>query len=103
MDHTLNTFPVANTSYHIPNIPWEEAHMYANQGASMVAQHKSLSDGTGSGMGWILANSIRKAQFVMQQQQEFARLHKQQKPYQSQNPHQQQYPGWGQNTQQKHP
>ena len=50
----------------------------------MVAHHKSLPDGTGYGMGWILANSISKAQFVMQRQQGFARLYQQQQPYQPQ-------------------
>ena len=45
----------------MPNILRDEAHMYANQGTSMVAQHKSLLDVTGAGIGWIIANSTRKA------------------------------------------
>ena len=49
-------------------------------------------------MGWILTNSISKAQFVMQRHQEFARLHQKQQPYQ---PQKQQYRGRGQNAQQQ--
>ena len=60
VDHTGNAFTVANTAYHTTNIPRDEAHMYANQGKIMVAQHKSLPDGTGSVMGWILSNRISK-------------------------------------------
>ena len=82
------------------NIPRDEAHMYDNQEASMVAQHKSLPDGTGAGMGRILANSISKAKFAMQRQQEFAKQHEHQQPHQTQH---QQYRGRGSNTQQKKP
>ena len=49
-----------------------------NQGSSVVAQHKSILYGTGDGMGLIFSNSISKAQFVMQRQQEFTKLHQQQ-------------------------
>ena len=66
----------------------------------MAAQNNSLPDGIGAGMGWILANSISKAQFVMQRQQDFARLHQQQQPYQT---YQQQFRVRGQNTQQQQP
>ena len=41
---------LANPTYHMPNIPRDKAHMYANQGASMVAQQKSLPYGKGAGM-----------------------------------------------------
>ena len=30
MDHPINTWPVANPEYYIPNIPRGKAHMYAN-------------------------------------------------------------------------
>ena len=30
----------------------------------MKAQHKTLPDGTGAGMGWLLSESISKAQYV---------------------------------------
>ena len=70
----------------MPNIPHEEAHIYANQGSIMVTQHRSLPDGTGVSMGYILSNSISKAHFLIQIQKEFARLHQQQQPYQPQNP-----------------
>ena len=49
----------------MPNIKRNEAHLYAHQGASMVAQHKSLENGEGCGMEWMMANSVLKAQFVM--------------------------------------
>ena len=69
------------------NIPHDKAHIYANQGASMVTQHKSLPYGTGAGMGWVLVNRISKAQFVMQHQQEFTNQHQQHQPYQPQQHH----------------
>ena len=37
VDHPGNAFPVANPEYHMPNIPRDEAHMYPNQGESMIA------------------------------------------------------------------
>ena len=89
VDNPGNICPVADPAYHMTNISRDKAHMYANQGAIMLAQQKSLPDGIGYGMGWILDNSIRKAKFVMQRQQEFARLHQQQQPYHPQNPQQQ--------------
>jgi hypothetical protein len=36
----------------------------------MKAQHKTLPDGTGAGMGWILAQNLRKATFVMDKREE---------------------------------
>ena len=65
VDHPDNACPVADPVYNMPNIPSDKAHMYANQVAGMVAQHKSLLDGTGAGMGWILTNSIIKAQLLI--------------------------------------
>ena len=73
------------------NIPSDKSHMYANQGSSMVLQHKSLPDGTGSGMGWILANKISKSKFVMQHQEDFLKQHQQQ-----------QQPQFGGNMSQQH-
>ena len=73
VDRPRNACLVSNPDYHMPNISCEEAHMYANQGASILAQHKSMPYVTGADMGWILANSISKAQFLMQHQQEFAK------------------------------
>ena len=69
MDHLGNACQIADPAYHMPNIPRDDSHMYGNQGASMVAHHKSLPYETGAGMGWILANSISKEQFVMHHQQ----------------------------------
>ena len=90
LDHPGNACLVADPEYHIPTIPHEEAHMYADQGASMVSHHKPLPDGTSVGMGWTLDNSISKAQLVVQSQKESARLHQQHQPY---HPQQQQYCG----------
>ena len=67
VDHPGNTCPLSNPEYHMPNIPRDEAHMYDNQGSIMVAHHKSLTDITGAGMGWILDNSISKAKLLIQQ------------------------------------
>ena len=83
----------------MPNIKRDEAHLYAHQGASMVAQHKSLANGEGCGMGWIMANSVSKAQFVMDRQLQFRQQNgnQQQGNWQrSNNQHQQQ--NWGQNN-----
>ena len=74
VDHPGNACPVSDPSYYMPNNPRDEAHMYSNQVESMVAQHKSLPDGIGAGMEWIISNSISKAQFAMQCQYEFASL-----------------------------
>ena len=40
VDLLRNACTIANTVYHMPNIPLDKAHMYANQGASMVSQQK---------------------------------------------------------------
>ena len=69
IDHPRNTFPVSDPSYHMSNIPRDDVHMYNNQGEIIVQQHKSLPDGTGSGMGYIIVNIISKAQFVMKRYQ----------------------------------
>ena len=66
VDHPGNICPVADPAYQTQNIFCEKAHMYTNQVSSMVSQQKSLPDGIGSVMGWIIANSISKTQFVMQ-------------------------------------
>ena len=54
---------------HIPNVPRDEAHIVA--GASMKAQHKTLPDGTGSGNGWILAQQLRRVNWVMDQNKQW--------------------------------
>ena len=95
VDHPGNACPVSDTIYHMSKILHDEEHIYDNQGASTLAHKKSLPDGTCAGMGWIIANSISKAQFVMQRQQDFAKIHQLKQPYQ---PHQQHYCGRGSNT-----
>ena len=37
---TPKKYPVDKPEYNIPNILREEAHIYSNQGSSMVAKHK---------------------------------------------------------------
>ena len=49
------------------DVPRDQAHLCP--GASMVAQHKTMPDGTGAGKGWIMAGPIRKANFVMDQRE----------------------------------
>jgi hypothetical protein len=75
VDHPGTHCNHTNGGFHMPSIKRNEAHLYATQGASMVAQHKSLSNGEGCGMGWIMANSVSKAQFVMERQQQFRQQH----------------------------
>ena len=53
----------------MPGVKREEAHLYADRGACMKGQHKTLPDGTGAGHGWVLAQSVTKAQWTMQNQQ----------------------------------
>ena len=48
--------------HHVPSVTRAMAHTVPR--ASMKAQHKTLPDGTGAGMGWILSESINKATYV---------------------------------------
>ena len=48
--------------HHVPSVTRAMAHTVPR--ASMKAQHKTLPDGTGAGMGWILSESIGKAAYV---------------------------------------
>jgi len=50
----------------------------------MLAHHKSLANGEGCGMGWMMANAVSKAQFVMDRQQQI-RKHQAQTNNQQQN------------------
>jgi hypothetical protein len=55
---------------HIPTVNRADAHTI--WGASLKAQHRTLPDGTGAGMGWILAQNLRKANFIMDRREENA-------------------------------
>jgi hypothetical protein len=48
--------------HHVPSVTRAMAHTVPR--ASMKAQHKTLPDGTGAGMGWILSESIGKASYI---------------------------------------
>ena len=50
-------------------MPCKEAHTVT--GASMKGQHKTLPDGTGAGNRWILAQQFRKANWVMDQNEQW--------------------------------
>ena len=52
---------------HIPNVPREQAHTVWH--VCMKGQHKTLPNGTGAGMGWILANNLQKATYVIDKNQ----------------------------------
>jgi len=82
----------------MPNIKREEAHLYSHQGACMLAQHKSLANGEGCGMAWMMANAVSKVQFVMDRQHTIKKQQGNQQQWQ--NNHQQQQ-GWGRNAQQQ--
>ena len=41
----------------------------------MKAQHKTLPDGTGAGHGWILEGQLRKANWVMDQNEQWKQQH----------------------------
>ena len=72
VNHAGWQFQYKNTT-HIPNVPRDEAHTVA--GASTKAQHKTLPDGTGAGHGWILAGQLRKAHWVMDQNEQRKHQH----------------------------
>ena len=53
---------------HIPIVPCDQAHTVWR--ACMRGQNKTLTDGTGAGMGWILANNLQKATYVIDKNQQ---------------------------------
>ena len=61
---------------YLTNFSREEAHTIA--GASMKVKHKTLPDGSGDGKWWILAQQLRKSNWVMDQQDTWKHLQQQQ-------------------------
>ena len=61
VDNPGTACPVPKTTNHMPNIPHYDAQQYANQGASMANQQKSLADGTGEGMRCIFSKQHQKS------------------------------------------
>ena len=53
---------------HIPNMTRNQAH--AVWRAFMKGHHKTLPDGTGAGMGWILANNLQKSNYTIDKNQQ---------------------------------
>ena len=47
----------------IPNVTRDQSHTVWR--ACMNGQHKTLPDGTGSGIGWILVKTLQKATYVI--------------------------------------
>ena len=76
MDHPGHQCPHPRQG-HIPNVPRNKAHLCPR--ASMKAQHKTLPDGTGAGLGWIQAQAMNKSFYTMgaQGQQPWANLYQQ--------------------------
>jgi hypothetical protein len=76
VSHVGTTSPKRGINAHIwgPRTPYAVCQMtgsapiYAHRGACMKGQHKTLPDRTGAGQG-LLAQSVTKAQWTMQQQQ----------------------------------
>ena len=54
---------------HIPNVPHDQSHKVWR--ACMKGQHKTLTDDTGSGIGWILAKNLHKANYVIEKKQQY--------------------------------
>ena len=48
---------------HIPGVPRDKAHLCP--GASMKAQHKALTNRTGQGKGWLIAQAANKGFYTM--------------------------------------
>jgi len=65
MDHVARNCPFV--------APWDVARKVAHtvEGASMRGQHKSLADGLGAGMGWIMRGPIAQAQWVVDQRRAY--------------------------------
>ena len=97
VDHPGTHCPFTEGNFHLPNVKRDEAHLYSHQGACMVAQHKSLSNGEGCGVAWMMANAVSKAQFVMDRQHAIKKQNGQHQQWQNN----QQQQGWGRNTQQQ--
>ena len=57
-----------------PNVTRNQAHTVWR--ACMKGQHKTLPDGTGAGMGWILANNLQKANYVIDKNQQTYKIWK---------------------------
>ena len=53
---------------HILNLTRNQAHIVWC--ACRKGHHKTLPDGTGAGMGWILANNLQKATYVIDKNQQ---------------------------------
>ena len=69
-------YDVDHMGYECPYYaPWnvERDHGHLVPGASTKGQHKTLADGTGAGLGWLMAQSITSAQWVMEQRREYGR------------------------------
>ncbi len=61
--------------YHIPNVKRDVTHEVPR--TCMCVQHKVLPDGIGAGKGWILAQSIMKAKYVMNDNQQWSQQNQQ--------------------------
>ena len=67
VDHDgYNCPPRCQKKFHLPHVKRDEAHTY--EGACMKAQHKTLPDGTGAGLGWIMTKNMEKGRFVLDKQ-----------------------------------
>ena len=60
VDHPGIACPMRRKQGHC-DVPRDQAHLCP--GALMVAQHKTMPDGTGAGKGWILARAHQKSKF----------------------------------------
>mgnify|MGYP000441937942 FL=1 len=68
VDHPGNHCPNPKP-HHDPHTRRDNAHLVPL--ASMVAQHKTLPDGTGAGLGWNIAQSVDKAQYTMRDMKQY--------------------------------
>ena len=93
VDHPGSHCPNAKP-HHDPHARRDNAHLLPN--ASMVAQHKTMPDGTGAGLGWNIAQSVDKAQYTMRDMEKYRQ---QQQRQQQQGGFQQQQGGYQQQQQ----
>ena len=80
VDHTGYQCPRQKPG-HLPHVQRNQAHTVP--GASQKAQHKTLPDGTGAGLGWTMAQNVNKSFYTMgmQGQQPWANVYGQQQQH----------------------
>ena len=70
------------------------ARLHEKEGVLMKAQYKTLTDGMGTGIGWLLACTIAQAQCVMERRIEYGRQQQGRERGQQQQQHGRDHVNW---------